>query len=574
MKKRYFLPLAGFLIATGTPSALFMPRELDMAIGFAGFLLGFSVTYLSMVRAALRNRDPICKTGELTPFVMPVLIFSLCTIVSAVITIPKDAAIVISFASCFVLSLLAYGLGAAAVFKDLRAEHRHRTELQAPQASDDRKVLVLVNPVNPHKTGLTVNASSRFPPLGLGSIAALTPKEYRVVLVDENISPFEFISGDLVGITAFTSSANRAYEIADRYRAAGIPVVMGGIHASMASDEALGHADSIVIGEAEGVWGDVLSDFEAGTLKPRYEGRPADLAESPAPRRDLFSPEYLFASVQSSRGCPMDCYFCSVTPFNGKRYRQRPVETVLDEIESIPQDYLFFVDDNILGYGQNAEERAIKLFRGMVERKLKKSWFCQASINFADNPEVLRWASKSGCKMVFIGLESADPEELKAMGKTLNLKREYERAFRSIHRHGIAVLGAFIFGSDAETEASMVRKTDYIQKAAIDVVQITVLTPLPGTRLFAQYEREGRLTRTDFPADWDRYDMGELTYAPAQMDTDAFRRMLEKCWERIYSPCSLAYKFMRTLFMTRSMTTAFWAYNSNVNYRNTGSRKA
>ncbi len=426
--------------------------------------------------------------------------------------------------------------------------------------------------MNPHKTGLTINASSRFPPLGLGVIAALTPSDYRVILVDENIRPFEFVGGDLVGITVFTSSANRAYEIADEYREAGIPVVMGGIHASMVRDEALRHADAIVIGEAEGVWNEVLSDFEAGELKQRYEGRPVDLAGIPAPRRDLFSPDYLFATVQSSRGCPMDCYFCSVTPFNGRRYRQRPVEAVLDEIEGIPQDYLFFVDDNILGYGQGAEERAIALFKGMVERNLKKSWFCQASINFADNPEVLRWASESGCKMVFIGLESADPEELKAMGKRLNLKREYERAFRAIHRHGIAVLGAFIFGSDAETEASMARKTDYIQKAAIDVVQTTILTPLPGTRLFAQYEREGRLTRTAFPADWDRYDMGELTYALANMEPDAFRRILDRCWKRIYAPSSLAYKFLRTLFLTRSMTTAFWAYGSNLNYRNTGSR--
>ncbi len=518
MKSRYSFPLVGFLLVTGIPSALFMPSDMDNILGFASLLFGFTVTYLSMVAAALRHRAPILK--------------------------------------------------------GLRAEYRVQVEPRTTRAQDTRKTLVLVNPVNPHKTGLTINASSRFPPLGLGVIAALTPSDYRVILVDENIRPFEFVKGDLVGVTAFTSSANRAYEIADRYRAAGIPVVMGGIHASMASDEALHHASSIVIGEAEGVWNQVLSDFEAGALKPRYEGAATDLSEVPAPRRDLFSPEYLFATVQSSRGCPMDCYFCSVTPFNGKRYRQRPVEAVLDEIEALPQDYLFFVDDNILGYGQNAEGRAIRLFKGMVERKLEKSWFCQASINFADNPEVLRWAAKSGCKMVFIGLESADPEELEAMGKSLNLKREYERAFRAIHRHGIAVLGAFIFGSDAETEASMVRKTDYIQKAAIDVVQTTVLTPLPGTRLFAQYEREGRLTRTDFPVDWDRYDMGELTYTPARMEGEAFHRMLGRCWKRIYSPSSLVYKFLRTLFLTRSLTTAFWAYGSNVNYRNTGSRKA
>ena len=200
---------------------------------------------------------------------------------------------------------------------------------------------------------------------------------------------------------------------------------MGGIHASMASEEAGRYADSIVSGEAEGVWRGLLDDFERGRLKPRYEGIARDLLGSAVPRRELFSPEYLFATVQTSRGCPMDCYFCSVSPFNGRKYRQRPVEEVLDELESIPQKFIFFVDDNILGYGEDAEERAIRLFKGMVDRKMGKSWFCQASINFADNRELLRWAAKSGCRMVFLGLESADPAELKAMRKSLNLKREY-----------------------------------------------------------------------------------------------------------------------------------------------------
>jgi radical SAM superfamily enzyme YgiQ (UPF0313 family) len=569
MKKRYVAPLLIFLAVAATPSVFFLPRNGWMFLGFAHFLFGFSVTYLAMVREVLKNKDPVLKIGERTPFTMPVLIFSICTVASSVFFIPREAEIIVSFSVCFLLSLLAYGTGAVILFKDLAASYPPHPENRTAKVAG-KKVLVLVNPVNPHKTGLTVNASSRFPPLGLGIIAALTPDDYQVILVDENVEPFQFIPCDLVGITAFTSSANRAYEIAALYRAAGIPVVMGGIHASMVSEEAARHADAVVIGEAEGVWGDLLADFEQGRLKRRYEGGAAELEGMVEPRRDLFSSEYLFATVQTSRGCPMDCYFCSVSPFNGRKYRQRPVEEVLDELEGIPQEFIFFVDDNILGYGAGAEERAIRLFKGMAERKLNKHWFCQASVNFGDNAEVLRWAAKSGCRMVFIGLESADPEELAAMGKGLNLKRDYERAFRAIHAHQIAVLGAFIFGSDAETEASMARKTDYIQKACIDVVQTTVLTPLPGTRLFAQYEREGRLVHTDYPADWDRYNMGELTYAPRHLDQADFARTLEKCWKRIYSDLSLTLKFLRTLFLTRSMTTAFWAYGSNLNYRNTG----
>ena len=546
-----------------------MPRDVSMISGFASFLAGFSVTYLSMVKAALANKDAVRKLGERRPFIMPILFFALPTIVCAAFVIPRQSAIIIQFSCCFVLSLFSYAFGSAIVLADLLTEKSSSRHVSA-ETSDGKKILVLVNPVNPHKIGLTVNESSRFPPLGLGIIAALTPDSYRVILIDENIEPFEFIPCDLVGITAFTSSANRAYEIAGIYRKAGIPVVMGGIHASMAGEEAGRYADSIVTGEAEGVWRGLLDDFEHGALKPRYEGIAGDLAGSVVPRRELFSPEYLFATVQTSRGCPMDCYFCSVSPFNGRKYRQRPVEEVLDELESIPQDFIFFVDDNILGYGEGAEERAIRLFKGMAMRKMGKSWFCQASINFADNRELLRWAAKSGCKMVFIGLESPDPEELKVMRKSLNLKREYARVFRTIHGYGIAVMGAFIFGSDAETPATMARKTDFIQRASIDVVQTTILTPLPGTRLFSQYEQEGRLSHCRFPEDWDRYTMGDLTYVPKLLSEDEFYGTLEKCWKRIYSVPSLVYKFLRTVFQTRSISTALWAYSSNMNYRNTG----
>ena len=214
------------------------------------------------------------------------------------------------------------------------------------------KKFVLVNPVNPARVGLTVNKSSRFPPIGLGIIASLTPVSWDVKLIDENWEPFTYQEADLVGITAFTASANRAYEIASLYRQQGVPVVMGGIHASMCPDEALRFVNAVVIGEAEAVWSKVLADIEAGCLQQRYQGEWPDLSGVPCPRRDLFHPGYMFASVQTSRGCPMDCEFCSVTAFNGRRYRRRPTEEVLAELETIPQKMLFFVDDNIIGYGQ------------------------------------------------------------------------------------------------------------------------------------------------------------------------------------------------------------------------------
>jgi radical SAM superfamily enzyme YgiQ (UPF0313 family) len=202
------------------------------------------------------------------------------------------------------------------------------------------KKLVLVNPVNPARVGLTVNKASRFPPIGLGIVAALTPASWDVKIVDENWEPFSYQEADLVGITAFTASANRAYELASVYRGKGVKVVIGGIHASMCPDEVLRFADAVVVGEAEAVWQKVLRDFEEGRLQQRYNSELTDLSGMTHPRRDLFHPGYLFASVQTSRGCPMDCEFCSVTAFNGKKYRRRPPGEVLDELQSIPQKML------------------------------------------------------------------------------------------------------------------------------------------------------------------------------------------------------------------------------------------
>jgi radical SAM superfamily enzyme YgiQ (UPF0313 family) len=436
--------------------------------------------------------------------------------------------------------------------------------------------LVLVNPVNPARTGLTVNRSSRFPPLGLGIVAALTPAHWDVALQDENWEPFVYQDADLVGITAFTASAKRAYEIAAAYRERGVPVVMGGIHASMCTEEALRFVDAVVVGEAESVWPRLVEDVEAGRLQQVYRGERADLAGLPRPRRDLFHPDYMFASVQTSRGCPMDCEFCSVTAFNGRRYRRRPPQEVLDELETVPQRMLFFVDDNIIGYGRESRERALALFRGMVERKLDKWWFCQASLNFADDDEVLRWAARAGCKMVFLGLEAEEVDALAEVNKRLNLQRgveSYEQAFHRIHRAGIAVLGAFIFGLDGDTPQRLRRRTEYMVRSGIDVMQRTFLTPLPGTRLFSRLEKEGRLLCTDFPQDWERYDMGEAVHQPRGMAAEALTQAMGESGRRMYAWPVLARKALRTLRETRDPMAAMFAWQSNLNYRNVASGK-
>ena len=335
----------------------------------------------------------------------------------------------------------------------------------------------------------------------------------------------------------------------------------------MVPEEALEYADSVVIGEAETVWKQVLADAESGVLQPVYRGEHGRLEGAPSARRDLFNPEYLFSSIQTSRGCPMNCNFCSVTAFNGRRYRQRPVSEVLDELASIDRRYIFFVDDNILGYGKKAESRALELFQGMVRMKLDKIWFCQASVNFGANPEILKWAAKSGCRMVFLGLEAQDREELESMSKHLNAAADYRRSFRNIHRAGIAVLGAFIYGTDSDTAAGIRKKTDYISRSSIDVVQTTTLTPLPGTVLYEKLKAEDRLIYTDYPDDWSRYDMTRLTFRPDRISPDAFYEYSCSSNKRLLSTTALIFRFLRTILLTGSLETAFWAYSSNLVYR-------
>ncbi len=397
--------------------------------------------------------------------------------------------------------------------------------------------LLLVNPVNSGKTGFSVNRSSRFPPLALGIIADLTPESWSVELVDENVEPFAYRDADLVGLTAFTSSVNRAYKIAELYRQRGVPVVMGGIHASMCPDEALQFADAVVVGEVETAWPQVMEDFAAGKLQTAYHGDWPDLAHLGSVRRDLFDDGYLFASMQTSRGCPLDCDFCSVTAYNGRRYRRRPPNEVLDELETIPQRLLFFVDDNIVGYGSESRQQAITLFKGIVDRGIEKSWFCQASVNIGDDPELLEWAARAGCKMIFIGIEAEDVDALAEVNKRLNLKRgvsAYDEAFDRVHQAGIAVLGAFIFGMDGDTPEKLRRRADYMIHSGVDVMQTTVLTPLPGTQLFQRLEDEGRLLYTNFPEDWDRYNFNEVVHQPIGMGREELSEIMRECVRRMY----------------------------------------
>ena len=447
-----------------------------------------------------------------------------------------------------------------------------------------KKKLILINPVNNVKKGFLLKENKNrnmYQPLALGIVAALTPDNWEVEILDEVFIPFEYKEADLVGFTAFTSSVLRAYEIAKIYKEKGIPTVLGGIHASMLPDEALNFVDSVVIGEAESVWRKLISDFENGCLQKKYKGIHLELKNSVKPKRELFNKNYIFGSIQTSRGCPMNCDFCSVSSFNGREYRQRPINEILDELETIPQKYIFFVDDNIIGYGKNSQQRAIELFKGMIKRKLKKEWFSQASLNFADNDEVLKYARKSGCRLILMGIESEKEEDLKEIDKKLNIKKgveNYKKIFKKIQRHGICVLGTFMYGLDNDSIEDLNKRTEFILKSGVDSIQTTILTPLPGTPLYKRAAKDNRIIKNNYPEDWGDYNFYEPVMLPKKMTYNEFQKSMNEQWHKLYGKRNLFFRACRTawnmrnfnpyLWAARGVNGFLWAYTTNLSYRN------
>ncbi len=431
--------------------------------------------------------------------------------------------------------------------------------------------LILINPINKHRKGFVIDSISKYPPLNLALIASLTTDNWAVKIIDEQFDDFTYEEANLVGITAFTAQINRAYEIASLYCKQGIKTVIGGIHASSLPEEAGKFADVIVCGEAEGIWPQVIKDFENNTLKKRYDGELAKMNMLPKARHDLLHADYLYSPIQTTRGCPMQCEFCSVHQFNGKKFRTRPVDDVLNEMEIMPDKRMAIIDDNIIGYTKSSQQRAIALFKGMIKRKINKEWFAQASINFADNDDVLKYAFEAGCRMVLIGIESEKLTQLKEQKKTLNIRYQhdkYEEVFRRIKRNGISVLGTFIFGLDSDTVEDLHQRADYIINCGVDCYQTSVLTPLPGTKLYNKFKSHKRLIDINYPEDWQKYHAFEVVMKPNQMSPQTLKKEMNLIWQKIYDKNVILRKFLNTMKATRNKTSALWALSSNITYHN------
>jgi len=375
-------------------------------------------------------------------------------------------------------------------------------------SSQPKKKLLLILPVAPEIRFFSSEADEPLnPPLALAYIAALTPpEEWDITVIDENCEIFRYREADLVGISSITQNAARAYEIATLYRQNQVPVVIGGWHASAVPEEAARYADAVVVGEAEDVWPQLLEDLRRGRVQKIYRGGRVDLEKwgGIRPRRDIFNPrhKYPMAAVQFSRGCPGQCEFCTIPAMYGAKVRYRPVEEVLDELESIREKAVFFIDDNFIGYSTAHQKQTMELLRGIVRRGIELRWFGQGSINVYQNEEMLDWMQTSGCAWMLSGLESVDRTMLEDIRKGANAALDYRHAVSTLHRRKIALLATWVVGYPGQTAREIMDILDFCLEADVDLPVPTMASVNPGSGWWDKYSES--LPFKDFPRDYTK----------------------------------------------------------------------
>jgi len=388
--------------------------------------------------------------------------------------------------------------------------------------------LLLIEPSNRY-TGL--KSKFHVPPLALGVLASLVPPDWEVeILIEPKDNIHYDAEVDLVGITAATNNVKRGYQIADEFRARGKKVLMGGIHPTLMPEEALSHCDAVCIGEAESVFGTILEDFEKGILKKTYKQRDYfDLSLYNTPRRDLMALHRSFffdvGTVETSRGCPYDCDFCTVSSIHGRKIRHRPLENLIPEIESIHNRIIFFIDDNIISNIDHAK----KFCRELIP--LKKRWTGQASISIAKDRELIKLASDSGCFGLIIGLESVVKEGFEKYNKSVKSMHELKETIKILKDNGIGVLATMVFGHDFDTTDTMQESLENLLELELTTASLGILVPYPGTKLAERLKSEGRVL-TD---NWDYYDINNLVFKPKNFTCEEFIEEMRSLRENYFS---------------------------------------
>jgi radical SAM superfamily enzyme YgiQ (UPF0313 family) len=395
----------------------------------------------------------------------------------------------------------------------------------------------------------------QFPQLTMPLLASDTPAHVDLHHTDEIVEPVDLDrDADLVAITCNTPAASHVYRLADAQRARGKRVVLGGPHVSALPREALDHADAIVVGEGETVWPQVVRDFESGRWESIYQGRPADLRGMPAPRWDLIrGRRYGRAVTIATRGCVHQCGYCSIPFMYGRGQRRRPVEEVARELALMPGKAVVFWDDYLMAN----REYARALFRAIAP--YRKWWTTQTTIRLAFDDVLMQEAAASGCKAVFVGLETISQQSLDSQGKSFNQAHQYERAVANLHRHGIAIQAGTMFGLVGDDPGIFERTVRTYREIGIDSATVGIVVPMPGTPFFAQMQREGRLLTTD----WDRYNgKVDAVFRPARMSPRDLEQGVAWFASQLYSTGSI----LERLFL-KSRVGLWWNVPRNLGYR-------
>lgn len=384
--------------------------------------------------------------------------------------------------------------------------------------------------IHRNSTGI-FRRSLRYAPLTLTTLAALTPSEISedIEIQDEGVGPLNLnFDADIVGISAITGTANRAYKIADELRERGHRVVLGGVHPTLLPEEAAEHADAVVTGYSEESWPALLRDFDSGRLQRRYAmpvGR--ELIGIPLARRDLLQRKKYATinSIEATRGCPHKCEFCVVPTAWGGIYARRPIEDVIAELQTFEGKHALFIDLSPVEDVRYAKA----LYRAMAPLGIR--WVGLATTKLAQDEELLRLAAASGCRGVLIGFESINQSTLNSANKHFHSAELYAEYVKRLHDHGIGIQGCFVFGFDDEDESIFERTVEFVDKAKIDLPRYAVATPFPGTPLYRRLESQGRLLHRD----WSLYDVEHVVFEPDKMSPERLQEGLQWSWEQSYS---------------------------------------
>ena len=447
--------------------------------------------------------------------------------------------------------------------------------MQPMQTAGKTRTLLLVDPYprnNPYHLTASERRAMWFPKLSLPVIAAYTPSHWEVDLVDEAVEDVDFDRPcDLVGLSVMTCYAPRAYEIATEFRKRGKKVVLGGVHPTYCPDEALRYCDAIVCGEAEDLWPQVVADFEAGAMKRLYKMGPFPLLENyKNPRVELLSPDAYMTRQCSftTRGCHFECEFCSVSPFNGKTTRRRPVPEVIKELAQIKQWiraelvermrygslWQAFVtglririgleDGTIFAFVDDLHNSNRAYCRELWEalKPLKIKWGCQSTLFLGDDGEMVKLAADSGCVSVFVGMESLSEDALEETHKTFNRVQKFEDEIKMFHEHGIMVNPGMVFGFDSDDESVFEKAQEFLLKNRVELAYFNVLTPLPGTPLYERYNSAGRI----FDRDWAKYDGKHVVFYPSRMTPEQLQEGFYWVNHQFYSGPSIWKRLCRT----------------------------